>query len=181
MLFRSTYAFNYPFYKTLRAQAVFDHAHNDYLELLSEGGVVGLGLCAWGIIRFASATVNVRVAGERRPALVVWTLMAGVAGVLLHSLVDFGLQVPGNVFCVLLVAAVAIRVAEDPGLAEPPAHLQQSIRGASPLLSGRGLRMTDVRCHIHPAWMTDPLTLDHRQPFHRPLGFSVQSFPKRTA
>ena len=36
-----TYAFHYPFYKTLRTQAVFDHAHNDYLELLSEGGVIG--------------------------------------------------------------------------------------------------------------------------------------------
>jgi hypothetical protein len=55
-----TYAFNYPFYKTLRVKAVFDHAHNDYLELLSEGGVVGLGLCGWGIIRLATTTANVR-------------------------------------------------------------------------------------------------------------------------
>jgi O-antigen ligase len=119
-----TYEFLYPMYKTLRVQAAFAHAHNDYLELCAETGLVGLALLGWGLARVFRYGLGVRGRGFGLAPVVVWTLLAGTAGMLLHSLVDFGLHIPGNVFCALTVTAVAIRVAEDPGLVvAPPAAL----------------------------------------------------------
>jgi O-antigen ligase len=119
-----TYEFLYPMYKTLRTQAAFAHAHNDYLELCAEAGLVGLALLGWGATRVFRYGLGVRERSVGLAPVVVWTLLAGTAGMLLHSLVDFGLHIPGNVFCTLTVTAVAIRIAEDPSLAAaPPAAL----------------------------------------------------------
>jgi O-antigen ligase len=111
-----TYEFLYPMYKTVRIQADFAHAHNDYLELCAEAGVVGFAIGGWAIVRLGR---YIMAAHRHRAAtpLVLWPLLAGLSAMLLHSSIDFGLQVPGNVFCTLAVAAIAIRIAEDPSLA----------------------------------------------------------------
>jgi len=112
-----TYPHVFPVYKTSPVPFWFDHAHNDYLEALADGGVLGMALLMWGIVWFWSHVGKVKADRvHRRARMVVWLLAAGVGGTLLHSLVDFGLQIPGNVFCALLLGAVAIRVTENPGL-----------------------------------------------------------------
>ena len=37
----------YPSCKTVLSNLVFDYAHNDYLEVMVGGGLVGFGLAAW--------------------------------------------------------------------------------------------------------------------------------------
>lgn len=84
-------------------------AHNDYLELLSSGGVIGFVLGVWfavSVIRQArrylwSDTGFIRAA--RVGAIV------GIAGVAAHSLLDFGLHLMGNavVFLTLIMIATA--------------------------------------------------------------------------
>ncbi len=58
----------------------YREAHNDYLQLLTEVGLVGLGLALWGVFRVVKRT-------WRDP----W-LLAAVAGPLLHAFVDFAFQ-----------------------------------------------------------------------------------------
>jgi len=111
-----TYEFLYPMYKTLRVQADFAHAHNDYLELWAETGVIGLAIGGWAVIRIGRYTLATHRGSAATP-FVLWPLLAGLSAMLLHSSIDFGLHVPGNVFCTLAVAAIAIRIAEDPSLA----------------------------------------------------------------
>jgi O-antigen ligase len=82
-------------------------AHNDYLELLASGGVIGLSIGVWfavTVIRLArknlwSSTGYVR-------ALRLGAVL-GLAGVAVHSLFDFGLHLFGNavVFLTLIMMA----------------------------------------------------------------------------
>jgi len=84
----------------------YDHAHNDYLQVAAEWGVP-LALAFWAIvIWFFLASARLFLA-ERRDS---WLqgMALGCAGallsILLHSLVDFNLQIPTNLmlFCMVL-------------------------------------------------------------------------------
>jgi len=84
-------------------------AHNDYLELLASGGLVGLALGAW----FAAVVIrrtreNMAVANRFRRAACLGAAI-GIAGVAVHSLVDFGLHTIVNalVFTTLIVIATS--------------------------------------------------------------------------
>lgn len=84
-------------------------AHNDYLELLAGGGILALVLASVfaGLVLKKSLAEFDTADNFRRAACFGAAL--GMIGVLLHSLVDFGLHVVNNalVFVVLIVIAVA--------------------------------------------------------------------------
>ena len=82
-------------------------AHNDYLELLAAGGVVGTGFVIWFsavFINRARRQLSGAAAIQRAACLGALT---GIFGVVAHSAVDFGLHVTANavVFICLVVFA----------------------------------------------------------------------------
>ena len=84
-------------------------AHNDYLELLSSAGIVGLALGVW----FAVAVVrkirqNLLIDTGYKRAVRLGAIL-GITGVAAHSLVDFGLHIMTNavVFIVLIMIATS--------------------------------------------------------------------------
>jgi O-antigen ligase len=79
----------------------FREAHNDYLQLLIESGVPGLGVALWALVSALLA--------QRRDA---WAL-AALLGVMLHSLVDFPAQIPAVAALFTCVAALPERSAGD--------------------------------------------------------------------
>jgi putative inorganic carbon (HCO3(-)) transporter len=86
-------------------------AHNDYLELLASGGVIGLALAAWfGIVVFMRTRKNLGSPNRFRRA-VCYGAAIGIAGVAVHSLVDFGLHTIVNalVFTTLIAIATSKR------------------------------------------------------------------------
>jgi O-antigen ligase len=84
-------------------------AHNEYLELLSSGGLIGFALGVWfavsviGNIRMSFSTSTGYTRAVRVGAIL------GIAGVAAHSLVDFGLHIMVNavVFMILIMMATA--------------------------------------------------------------------------
>ncbi len=99
--------------------AVWHEAHNDYLQLLSETGVVGIVIFA---AAFAVFTWRYLLAGvlsrRRRDGYVVHGIAAGILAIALHSVVDFPLQI--NACAVLFVVLAGLLVAHRT-LAEAPA------------------------------------------------------------
>jgi O-antigen ligase len=84
-------------------------AHNDYLELLASGGVVGLALGLWFAIAAGLRTrQNLQSPDAFRRAACLGATV-GILGVAVHSLVDFGLHMIVNalVFTTLIVIATS--------------------------------------------------------------------------
>lgn len=82
-------------------------AHNDYLELLSSGGVIGFVIGIWfvvAVVRAARQSVNI----ERLGAIL------GIVGVAAHSLVDFGLHILVNAIVFLALIMIATTKHSDP-------------------------------------------------------------------
>ena len=81
-------------------------AHNDYLEVLASGGIAGVALLAWFaivIVRQARKALSVTDGFQRAVAS---GAIIGLAGVAVHSMVDFGLHITLN--ALVFVALVAI-------------------------------------------------------------------------
>jgi len=87
-------------------------AHNDYLELLSSGGLVGFSIGLWFAI---SAFRRIKSALKTRTgflrAACVGAVM-GIAGVAVHSMFDFGLHILVN--ALVLMVLLMISTAEIP-------------------------------------------------------------------
>jgi O-antigen ligase len=119
----------YPRYESFYNGTTVDHAHNDFLELLADTGLIG-GLCGAlfiGIL-FRRGFANFQVAaGGTARALVAGPLVA-CAGMLLHSLVDFNLHIPSNALIFVLLAFLATTRGERGlrFLCEPSAAVQEA-------------------------------------------------------
>ena len=70
------------------------HAHNDYIELLSDGGITACFVILWFILIFVFRTVlSFR---KRRETYSIYIFIASVTGILslaMHSLTDFNLHI----------------------------------------------------------------------------------------
>ena len=122
------------------------HAHNDYLELLAEYGLIGAAcLLAFlalhaahalrAMTRMAGALRTADAAGDDDLALVIGALTA-FAALGAHSALDFNLHIPGNALVMAFVFGLLARpgpAAETP----PPAPSDGEKRGhLLPLLGG---------------------------------------------
>lgn len=98
----------YPQYQSVPSNLTWDHAHNDYLEAVSETGLVGAALILSALAMFFwLALRNLRVQQGREPAWIGLGAMLGCCGLLVHSLVDFNLHVPANTAWFAFCAALA--------------------------------------------------------------------------
>lgn len=101
----------FPQYKTIPDNFIYDHAHSDYLELLTDGGIVGFGLAVWFVISVMRE--GWKMLGQRRDRysiLVSIGALTGISAMLIHSISDFNLHngADGLYFfflCGLLVSA----------------------------------------------------------------------------
>ncbi|NHN39574.1 O-antigen ligase family protein [Pseudomaricurvus alcaniphilus] len=99
----------YPQYSSSGIRTYYDHAHNDYVEFAAEFGLVGFVLL--GLIVVLALKSSLTALFKRRDKLMQGLAFASTMGILalmIHSSVDFNLQVPANaaLFMVLLALAV---------------------------------------------------------------------------
>ena len=83
----------FPQYKTFVGREIFDHAHNDYLELFTDGGIIGFALAAWFV--FAVIRAGWKMIGRRRDRyarLVSIGALSGIVAMLIHSISDFNMH-----------------------------------------------------------------------------------------
>ncbi len=92
-----TFPHVYPQFQSFWTNLFVNHAHNDYLELLAETGIVGFALIAWMMVSVFHAGFSKLRRGENDEGrLLTLAALTGIVSVLVHSLFDFNLHIPGN-------------------------------------------------------------------------------------
>jgi O-antigen ligase len=97
----------YTRYDTANGTYRLEQAHNDYLQIFSDAGVVG-GLLAlvFVLLLFRTALRRIQSRDRFRRGVALGAL-AGCAGVLVHSFFDFTLHTTANALLFLVLAALA--------------------------------------------------------------------------
>lgn len=100
-------------YQSTQFDALFQEAHNDYLQVLAEGGLL-IAVPAAAALLLLAAGIHRRFRRGNDDEMSYWLRVGATTGLVaigLQSLVEFSLQMPGNaVFCVTLMA-VALHIA----------------------------------------------------------------------
>ena len=84
-----------------------EQAHNDYLQVLSDGGIVGALLGLFFIVNLFRLGFMRRESRDEFRRGVATGAMAGCFAVLVHSFFDFTLHTPANALLFLVLAALA--------------------------------------------------------------------------
>ncbi|MDY6862065.1 MAG: O-antigen ligase family protein, partial [Thermodesulfobacteriota bacterium] len=99
-----TYEHIFPKYKTFTSRNVYKHAHNDYMEFLSEAGLIGFIIIFGGV-----GFYMIKIIGkwrERRDPFVKGITLGGLSALvslLFHSITDFNLHIPANAMLLAVI------------------------------------------------------------------------------
>jgi O-antigen ligase len=104
-----SYKYVYPHYKSddVTSAKLYDHAHNDYVQFLAEFGAIAfLFLAGSVVLSFYWAVQAMRV--RRRPINqgLGFASAMGIIAIMIHSTVDFNLQIPANAFMFMFILAI---------------------------------------------------------------------------
>ena len=86
----------------------FNQAHNHYLQIAAEGGIVVVMACTIALVAFAAAAIRVV---RRDRTSVLWTragAACGLGAVLLQSIWETGLAMPANAMLAATLAAIVL-------------------------------------------------------------------------
>jgi O-antigen ligase len=98
----------YPSVQTAFLTLLVEHAHCDYLEVVSDLGFPGGVLVFGSIFWILAKTVRHYRNAEQHFDKAVWLGCVGsIAAILLHSLADFNLYIPANALTFIIILAMA--------------------------------------------------------------------------
>jgi len=100
-------------------------AHNDYLELLSSGGVIGFALGIWFVVAVARGARQNLIEDVGYMRAVRFGAIFGIVGVAAHSLVDFGLHIVVNAVVLLTLITMATNRTERGSAGSNSTQLQE--------------------------------------------------------
>lgn len=90
-------------------------AHNDYLELLASGGIVGTGLVLWFVFLFLARARQSLKSPDWFYRAASLGALAGLFGIAIHSFVDFGLHITSNALLACALMVIAVHRPEEAG------------------------------------------------------------------
>ena len=98
----------YPQFRSFHTNFFINEAHNDYLQLLVEMGALGFVTMVWFMWTvFRKGTKKLANWTENTNGAVALAAILGITGILVHSFVDFNLQVPANAALFYVLCAIA--------------------------------------------------------------------------
>ena len=98
----------YPEFRTFYTTFFVNQAHNDYLQLLVETGLAGFAIALWFLVLvFRRAATKLKNWTENSSGLLTASALVGCVGILVHSFLDFNLQIPANAALFYVLCAIA--------------------------------------------------------------------------
>jgi len=85
-----------------------NQAHNDYLQLLVETGLAGFAIAGWFLVlAFRQVSGKIKNWTETASGALTVAALLGCVGILVHSFLDFNLQIPANAALFYVLCAIA--------------------------------------------------------------------------
>lgn len=105
-----TYKYSYYLYET-SARKWSTHAHNDILEILSEGGLVG-GLLFYVLIGLIMLSILKKWRSRHHPDVRILGvgILVSIFAAVFHSFLDFSLRIPSNMLIFVLILVLGIKI-----------------------------------------------------------------------
>ncbi len=103
-----TFPIVYPQFRSFYTVFFVNEAHNDYLQLLVETGLAGVLIAAsFLVLIFRNATAKLKSWTETTTGALTVASLLGCVGILVHSALDFNLQIPANAALFYVLCAIA--------------------------------------------------------------------------
>ena len=103
-----TFPIVYPEFRSFYTNFFVNQAHNDYLQLLVETGLAGFSIAVWFLVLvFRQATNKLNNWTETASGAMTVATLLGCIGILVHSFLDFNLQIPANAALFYVLCAIA--------------------------------------------------------------------------
>jgi len=123
-----TFPVIYPQFRTFYTNFFVNQAHNDYLQLLIEMGLLGFATMIWFVVKaYTHAIKKIADWTSDISGALALACVLGLSGILIHSAVDFNLQIPANAALFYVMCTIA---ASEP-LAQP-ARKRRAVRSNPP-------------------------------------------------
>ncbi len=102
----------YPMYRAaLERRIHFTHAHNDHLQFLIEGGLIGVGIAlAAAILFLRSLRDTLSIRRDREVIYLALGSLSGLVALLFHSFTTFNFHIPANALYFTLLAAFTLKI-----------------------------------------------------------------------
>jgi O-antigen ligase len=100
----------YPIYSASDGSQKVSEAHNDYLQILADGGIIGALLALWFIWKVSRMIFRGLQSQDRLLGSIALGSGAAIFAMLVHSFFDFNLQLPSNALLFLLHSAVVSNI-----------------------------------------------------------------------
>jgi len=103
-----TFPVVYPQFRTFYTNFFVNQAHNDYLQLLVEMGLLGFATMLWFVVTLYSRAIK-KIGNwtSEMSGAVALACLLGLSGILVHSAVDFNLQIPANAALFYVLCTIA--------------------------------------------------------------------------
>lgn len=102
------YGFAFPSYDSWNGTFRVEQAHNDYLQIFADAGILGFAcLVVFIFFFFKKGLASFNRTSDRFRKGVILGAIAGCFGIFIHSFFDFPLRTSANAFFFLILAAVA--------------------------------------------------------------------------
>lgn len=111
-----TFAQLFPHYQSASVVGYWDHAHNDYAEIVIETGFIGAMLLGGlGVFVLIHAINVLYHRQDRRRVGVAVAVVMALTSFVLHSVFDFNLQIPANAATLVVLLALAATITTQKG------------------------------------------------------------------
>jgi O-antigen ligase len=98
----------YPQFRSFYTSFFVNQAHNDYAQLLTETGLAGFAIAFWFLVLvFRRARAKLENWPETANGVLTLAALLSCVGILVHSGLDFNLQIPANAALFYVLCAIA--------------------------------------------------------------------------
>jgi O-antigen ligase len=100
-----------PIYNSRDGSLLVGQAHNDYLQIMADAGIIGALIALWFIFLVARDILRASRHGSRVMSGMALGAGGGMFALFVHSLFDFNFQIPSNALLFLVLTAVVSQIA----------------------------------------------------------------------